>query len=129
MVNQSAVEEPRIKGTIAQLPLDTDIEKNAVFHGLCDIPMLKGIRSKFQKASKILANSLRIQSDHELTFDLLLSGSKSKSAPEVTKQCNRMGFMLNHIGNSDSHEDISISGKMESAHWQIGLTVFVKFQA
>jgi L-fuconolactonase len=104
-VAKLASEEPRIKGIIAQLSLDEDIQKEAVFQTLREIDLLKGIRSKFQEDSNFFVNNLRILGAHDLTFDLLVSGTQLESAAEVTKQCSDTIFILDHIGNPDFKKD------------------------
>jgi L-fuconolactonase len=100
-----AKEEPRIKGLVAQLSLESDIEQSPDFRSLLEISILKGIRSKFQGDSKLFVDNLRLLGAHDLTFDLLLSGAQLQSAAEITKQCSETIFILDHIGNPDFKQD------------------------
>lgn len=103
-VSRLAGEDDRIRGIIAQCELGSKFSDNEKFMALQKIPLIKGVRGKFQFESPDFIDNLKQLGDRGWTLDLLLSYNQLDQAASIVSKAPGTRYILDHLGNPDYSE-------------------------
>ncbi len=107
-VAEVARTEPRLRGIVAQAPLEKGDAVGDALAKLAAIPLVKGVRRLIQSEAD---DAFCVQPDfvrgvqalhaHGLSFDLCIFHRQLANAIKLVRQCPDVSFVLDHIGKPD----------------------------
>ena len=106
-VSGLARQDGRIRGIVANAPLERGKEVDADLEALARIPLVKGIRRLLQPESVDFClqpdfiEGVRLLPSHGLSFDICIFHPQLANAIEFVRQCPEVSFILDHIGKPD----------------------------
>ncbi len=102
-----AAHDPAILGIVAFAPLEHGEAARTHVEWLSRQPLVKGVRRLIQAEAPGFAiqpdfvRGAALLADYELSFDLAVRNDQLGEALELARQCPRVSFVLDHIGNPD----------------------------
>ncbi|MDP3071201.1 MAG: amidohydrolase [Opitutaceae bacterium] len=97
--------DPRIRGIVAQAPLELGDAVEPALAALAANPLVKGVRRLLQEEKDDafclrpdFVRGVRRLARHGLSFDLCIFHRQLASAIELVRQCPGVNFILDHIG-------------------------------
>jgi L-fuconolactonase len=107
-VAEVARSEPRLRGIVAQAPLEKGDAVAADLAHLAEIPLVKGVRRLLQSEADDafclrpdFVRGVRLLPRHGFTFDLCIFHRQLANVIQLVRQCPEVSFVLDHIGKPD----------------------------
>lgn len=107
-VTEVAQLDPRIRGIVAQAPLENGAAVESELVRLAANPLVKGIRRLIQSEADDafclrpdFVRGVQLLPRHGLTFDLCIFHRQLANTLELVRQCPNVTFILDHIGKPD----------------------------
>lgn len=107
-VSEVARNEPRIRGIVAQAPLEKGDAVEVELARLAANPLVKGIRRLIQSepddafcVRPEFVRGVKALPRHGFTFDLCIFHRQLGNTIELVRQCPEVQFVLDHIGKPD----------------------------
>ena len=107
-VTQVAQKEPRIRGIVAQAPLEKGDGVDDELARLAANPLVKGVRRLIQSEADDafcvrpdFVRGVRALARHGLSFDLCIFHRQLENVIELVRLCPNVRFVLDHIGKPD----------------------------
>ncbi|MES2697956.1 MAG: amidohydrolase family protein [Verrucomicrobiota bacterium] len=107
-VAEVAKSEPRIRGIVAQAPLERGEGAQEAVARLTEIPQVKGIRRLIQGEKDPefcvrpeFVRGVQLLHGYGLSFDICIKHPQLASAIKLVRQCPNVTFILDHIGKPD----------------------------
>ncbi len=107
-VTEVARTEPRLRGIVAQAPLEKGDAVNAALARLAANPLVKGVRRLIQSEADDafcvrpdFVRGVQALHAHGLSFDICIFHRQLGNAIKLVRQCPDVSFVLDHIGKPD----------------------------
>lgn len=107
-VAEVARTEPRLRGIVAQAPLEKGDAVGDALAKLAAIPLVKGVRRLIQSEADDafcvrpdFVRGVQALHAHGLSFDLCIFHRQLANAIKLVRQCPDVSFVLDHIGKPD----------------------------
>lgn len=107
-VTEIARSEPRIRGIVAQAPLENGDAVRGALARLAANPLVKGVRRLIQSEADDafcvrpdFVRGVQALAAHGLSFDVCIFHRQLGNAIKLVRQCPEVGFVLDHIGKPD----------------------------
>ena len=106
-VSSLARQDGRIRGIVANAPLERGAAVDEDLEVLAAIPLVKGIRRLLQSEDAAFClqpgfiEGVRLLPSHGLSFDICIFHPQLANAIEFVRQCPDVSFILDHIGKPD----------------------------
>lgn len=107
-VTEVARTEPRIRGIVAQAPLEKGDAAEPALAQLAANPLVKGIRRLIQGerdpefcVKPDFVRGVQLLHAHGLSFDLCIKHPQLAATIKLVRQCPDVAFILDHIGKPD----------------------------
>jgi L-fuconolactonase len=105
-----AAEDPAIRGIVAFAPLELGEAARPHLEWLREQPLVKGVRRLIQAEAAGFAvqpdfvRGVALLGEYGLSFDIAVRNDQLDEALRLVRQCPRVSFVLDHIGNPDIKE-------------------------
>jgi len=107
-VTEVAKTDPRIRGIVAQAPLEKGEAVGPALARLTENPLVKGIRRLIQGEKDPefcvrpdFVRGVQLLHAHGLSFDLCIKHPQLAATIKLVRQCPDVAFVLDHIGKPD----------------------------
>ncbi|MEY2878487.1 MAG: hypothetical protein RLZZ15_867 [Verrucomicrobiota bacterium] len=107
-VTEVARTEPRLRGIVAQAPLEKGDAAGDAIAALAANPLVKGVRRLIQSEADDafcvrpdFVRGVQLLHAHGLSFDLCIFHRQLANAIKLVRQCPDVRFVLDHIGKPD----------------------------
>jgi L-fuconolactonase len=109
--SERAKEDPRLKGIVANAPVEFGEQLRAYLEALKAYPLVKGVRRIVQgeKEASFLTQpkfvtGVKMLGEFNYSFDICVNRTQLGAAAELAAQCPQTKFVLDHIGNPNIQE-------------------------
>jgi L-fuconolactonase len=114
-VEKTADAEPRIRGMVAGMPLETGVAIEADIAEFAKLPRARGVRRLIQKHAgepgwclrPDFVAAVKLLPKYGLSFDICIFHSQMADTIKLVRQCPDVSFILDHIGKPGIKEGLT----------------------